>query len=87
MPEPEFFLIFVVAGVIAGGCAFLAVVLFGLGWWRRSTPLKVIAIVPLGLAVLIFGPMLLLLLAWIAFAIFGDSSHPLPEPTPVQSVP
>ena len=71
MPEPDFFIFFVVSGVIASVAASVAGVLFCIGIYRESKPLKVIAAWILGLGLAAFAPMAFLLFLWIRYWAHG----------------
>lgn len=83
MPEPEFFILLFVAGVIFGVCCLIAGALYFWGRRKNSRALKIVAIVPLIPGLIVFVPMFFLLLMWIWYWIFGDkTAASAPEGSP-----
>lgn len=72
MPEPEFFILLIVAAVVFGICSALAGGLYLLGRYKKSTVLKSLALIPLIPGLVVFVPMFLLLLGWVCYWIFGE---------------
>lgn len=74
VPEPEFFLLFLLTAIVFVVAATVAFFVFRWGRRKNSKIIKWMSLIPLGCGTLVFAPMLLLLLSWIAFWIFGDTS-------------
>src|SRR4051812_3471524 len=75
MPEPEFFILLFAAAVVFACFVVVAAVMFFFGWKENSKALMVGSVVPFGCGALVFAPMLLLLILWIGYWIFGDKSR------------
>ena len=75
MPEPEFFIVLLIAGAVSAWFVLLAVVMFCFGWRKKSKPLIIGSVLPLGCGAIVFAPMLLLLILWICYWTFGDKSR------------
>ncbi len=73
MPEPEFFIVFVLAGVIGTAAATIAGILFCVGVYRKSKAMKVIAAWIFGLGAVVFAPMGYLAVLWIRYWISGEA--------------
>ncbi|EEF62537.1 hypothetical protein Cflav_PD5172 [Pedosphaera parvula Ellin514] len=71
-PEPEFYILLFFSGAVFAVCALIAAGLFILGRRTKSKTLKIAAAVPLGCGTVVFAPMLLLLILWIGYWIFGN---------------
>lgn len=84
MPEPEFFILLLVAGVILGVCCWVAGGLYFWGRRKNSRVLKMVAVLPLIPGLIVFVPMFFLLLMWIWYWIFGDKT---PASAPEVSLP
>jgi len=76
MPEPEFFFILFAAGGVFVVCCAIAIPLYFWGVKQNSKFLKILALVPMVFGLIIFTPMLILLLMWICYWIFGSKATP-----------
>ena len=79
MDGPNFFILFMVAGILA--LAFLACILTGavwlfFGWRKKVPPLKFVSALPFGVGFFIIAPLLLLLLLFIAWWFIADWRAP-----------
>jgi hypothetical protein len=86
MPEPEFYLIVLCTFVFFAVCSSIAAGLYIWGRCWNSMILKALAVLPFLAGLIVFLPMLLLLLGWIGYWIFGDTSTAMSEPGPPPSV-
>jgi len=75
MPEPEFFLVLFAAGGVFVVCCAIAIPLYFWGRKQNSKFLKILALLPMIIGLIVFMPMFILLLSWIWYWIFGDKTN------------
>lgn len=79
MQEPEFFLLFLIAGILA--CGFSVCVVTGgvwlfFGWWKKTRSVQLLSALPFGVGIFIIAPLLILVLVFIAWSFIAWASSP-----------
>jgi len=91
MDGPDFFILFMIAGILALGlavCMLTGAVWLFLGWRKKSRSAQFLSALPFGVGALVFAPLLFLVLLFIGFCLIAGawggrtrpSSQPLIQP-------